>query len=173
MKKLYYKLIISLCILSLSCILGHYFISNSFTFYDEDYIVYVPDGAPEQVWIDKDVFYVTAQMSFEYANEHLLNDNYEQFEKTFMDCYNKYYKNDDIYYVIKKVFLSPHYKYSKNQKESILNCVEELYQKELSKENNKFLIEKNLLLQVEINYKFGNLIDAFSLKQTLEQIREG
>ncbi len=173
MKKVYYKLIIALCIFVSIYILGQSFISDSLTFYDEDYIVYVPDGAPEQVWIDKDVFYVTAQMSFEYANKLLLNDDYEQFEKVFMDCYNKYSENDDIYYVIKKVFLSPHYKYSKPQEKLILNCVEELYQKELSKENNKFLTEKNLLLQVELNYKFHNYIDALSIKETMEQVREG
>lgn len=168
-----------LCVVTILCIMifagsaVHSHVSDSLTFSDEDYIVYIPDGAPEQVWADKDVFYVTAQMSFEYANELLLNDSYEQFEKVFMDCYNKYSENDDIYYVIKKVFLSPHYKYSKVQEELILNCVEDLYQEELSKENNKFLTEKNLLLQVELNYKFHNYIDAFSIKDTMEDVREG
>ena len=41
--------------------------------------------------------------------------------------------------------------------------------KESEKENNQFLTEKNIMLQIEINRSFGNYIQALSLNKLIEE----
>lgn len=145
-----------------------YIVSDSMEFSDGDYIVYIPDGAPENVWVEKDVYYVTSQMSFEYANELLLEKDYEQFRKVFFSCYDKFFYDSDIYYSIRKVFLKDKNEYNTDQQNVLLTCLEELYQNECQKENNLFLSEKNIMLQIELNRSFGNYIRALSLYRLIK-----
>ncbi len=144
-------------------------VSYSLTFSDGDYIVYVPDGAPENIWLEKDVYYVTSQMSFEYADELLLEEDYEQFKKVFFNSYKKFSDDSDVYYSMRKVFLKDKNEYNKTQKDVLLTCIQELYKKESEKENNQFLTEKNIMLQIELNRSFGNYIQALSLNKLIKK----
>lgn len=157
--------IISAIVVVILLVFGMKTILDSLTFSDGEYYVYTPDGVSEEIWLEKNVFYTNAKMSFSYANELLLSDDFEDFEAVFFNCYDKYSYNQDIYYSIRTVFINVDNEYTAQQEKVLISCIERLHEIEGEKPNNNFMLEKNIMLQIELNREFGNYLTAMKLKK--------
>ena len=158
----------SICLLLLSLIVFRG-ISSTLVFENSDYKVFMPSGAPISEWEKIDEYYSTAYCGFSMTNTVLLNNDLDTFEEIFCNCYNKFSLNDDVYAIMASVFLSEEIKYSKTQVDRLITVLEQIYNEEKKKaEPNFFLLEKNIMLRIEINYKNGRFFDALALKNKLE-----